>query len=355
MLKIWGGERASVPVHALHFAFGVGAMIVPQITRPFLPEHIPGVNGTQEADTTNLTGFTGLNNTSSAEEIKHNIRYPYVIVGGVTVLVGIVTCVAFVCLPKPVDVTIEEVDEKGSKTNKPSIWSMLSPTSCFPGQSFIYAVLILIMLFFLYGLPIGAERAYGKFLFPFATESALKMTKDAGATLETVFWITFTAGRGLVTIAAKWVPATQLLVVELVVGLASTITLALGGERHIIVIWVGTAVYASVMSPVFPSAMIWASTHMELSAMATSLAFICTAVNAIFFSWFAGYLFEYQGPASLMWLMLCNAITAFLMFIFLFLIVRRKSGGAAFTEKDTTHIPLKGPQSDTVPNESLHT
>ena len=35
VMDLWG-ERAAGPMHSLHFAFGVGAMIAPQIAKPFL-------------------------------------------------------------------------------------------------------------------------------------------------------------------------------------------------------------------------------------------------------------------------------------------------------------------------------
>ena len=37
VIAMWGKNAAS-PVHALHFGFGVGAVLAPQIARPFLAE-----------------------------------------------------------------------------------------------------------------------------------------------------------------------------------------------------------------------------------------------------------------------------------------------------------------------------
>ena len=36
-MHMWG-EQTAMPMHSLHFAFGVGALSAPQIARPFLGE-----------------------------------------------------------------------------------------------------------------------------------------------------------------------------------------------------------------------------------------------------------------------------------------------------------------------------
>ena len=42
----------------------------------------------------------------------------------------------------------------------------------------------------------GAERAFGKFIFSYSVEGPPGLSSSDATVVETVFWATFTAGRG---------------------------------------------------------------------------------------------------------------------------------------------------------------
>ena len=63
-LVMWGKE-ASAPVHALHFGFGIGAFIAPQLARPFISSQ------------DNHTGEGTTNPTNITEPLGSRIEIPY--------------------------------------------------------------------------------------------------------------------------------------------------------------------------------------------------------------------------------------------------------------------------------------
>ena len=58
-------------------------------------------------------------------------------------------------------------------------------------------------------------------------------------------------------------------------------------------------------------------------------------LGAILFSWLSGYLFEYHGPPSLMYLILGYSVVATLFFILMYL-VGRYNQRRKHTKKDTS-------------------
>ena len=155
---------------------------------------------------------------------------------------------------------------------------------------------------------VGAERAYGKFIFAYSTEGPPKMSIKDGTILETLFWATFTAGRGVAIIISKFCPPLLMLVVDLVLNvLAGAMLASLAGSSKT-VLWISNCVFGSVLSPLFPASLAWAHFYVKMTAMMTALAFIASAAGAFIFSWLSGYLFEYSGKQSLMYIILGYAV-----------------------------------------------
>ena len=105
--------------------------------------------------------------------------------------------------------------------------------------------------------------------------------------------------------------------------LAAAMLASLAGTSQT-VLWIFNCLFGSVLSPLFPASLAWAHFYIKMTAMMTALAFIASAAGAFVFSWLSGYLFEYTGPPSLMYLMLGYAVTASLMFVLMYLVARKK-------------------------------
>ncbi len=323
MLHFWG-EKAAVPNHSLHFSYGIGALLAPQIVRPFLS--VPGpildqamanVSEAMFGGYLNVTAENrslGVYNRSDGEPLYDApIEYPYAIMCVITVACGL--ALILYGFFRPVRKWCVE-----EKVPFGEILRSFSPTSCLHGQGML-AVAIILLLYLFFALPIGAERAYGKFVFAFAVETE-SMSRQSGTTLESVFWLAFTAGRGLATLVSGWIRPATLVLGELAINTVSAAVLSFFVLRSPLVLWIFTALFAMSLSPLFPGALAWANVSINMTAMATGVAFIATAGGAFAFSWLSGYLFQYHGEMSLMYLMLGYTVTAVMLFLVLLLLKR---------------------------------
>ncbi|ELT95977.1 hypothetical protein CAPTEDRAFT_92160 [Capitella teleta] len=307
ILQLWE-ERAGVPTQCLHFAFGVGALLVPQIAHIRLGNTTSLDNGTHIG----LRSIELDNSTSSfVRREGDQIEIAYGIAAGVTLLNALVFLVMLFGLPRPV---------LSSSRKQQSFKEVCNPASCIKGDK-VVGMLIIAFLFLFWGMPIGAERAYGKFIFVYAVIGPAQMAKAQATILETVFWTTFVLGRFLAIVFSNFVSPTKLLIGDLAITVVATSLLA-ALQQNIYVLWICTAVFASMISPVFPSAIAWANLYIEMTPMATSVAFISSASADFAYSWISGWLFEYKGPPSLMYFMVAYALVSCTFFSVLVILGR---------------------------------
>ena len=121
MLDMWK-EKAYPPCHMIHFALGVGALIVLQIARPFLvelpQEVIPEHNKSMTVTTTSTP--------PSIDYITQVLMPPYSIVAAVTLFCAIVHIISHFFVP--LTVTYQEKE-------KVTVSKMLDPATCVPDTS----------------------------------------------------------------------------------------------------------------------------------------------------------------------------------------------------------------------------
>ena len=325
-------EKAAVPTHSLHFSFGVGALIAPQVARPFIPKSsphgkkdLPNLNQSSQNQTegyglgaSNATTWSyNLAANTTAPGLDHNldedrIEIVYGIMGGITLLAAFIF-LFFQLTSKYRDAEHEDDGMVDKRTeNGGSFCDRFQQVF----KNIKSPVLILCLILFIFWcLPTGAERAYGKFLFAYAVESDLALAPVSGTVLESVFWASFTAGRGLATIASTWTPPSVLLAVEIVVKIISTLLLAFLGNTNSTVLFVASGFLGATISPIFPAVMVWTNLYFEMNAVMNAFAFLSSAFGAFIFSWGAGYLFQYKGPQHLMYLMVGYAVATLCIYL----------------------------------------
>lgn len=313
MLDLWK-EKSAVPTHALHFSFGIGALIAPQVARPFLPQlHDSRSDMDHVANTTVIPELLNSTQTGQGDQYKDRIEIVYGILGGITLLFSLV----FLLFQLKRKGLTNEVEKNISM--KTSCIKFLSNIK----EEFRFSLIFLFALLMLaFALPVGAERAYGKFLFSFSVESSLKMAPKTATSLESVFWASFTAGRGIATLVSKWTPPHILLACEIVIKIISAFLLAFLADTYPEILWVMSGFLGATISPIFPACIVWVNLHIKMTAWMNAFAFISTAMGAFAFSWIAGYLFEYKGPMYLMYLMLCYSLVTAVVYTLLYLFFR---------------------------------
>ena len=320
----------------MHCCFGIGALLAPQIARPFLPDpEDPSCkdrgNGTTVAPTNSSSADDGC-----GDQGEEHIEYAYIIVGVLTILGAIILYIVHCVVVRNTkeDTSADDADNKDKEQS----------TMAIIRQNKVVAILLLGLFALLWAFPVGEERAIGKFIFAFATESELQFAPKKASDLVMVFWATFTSGRALAAVLSRWLAPLQLLSIELSLGILSSAVLAFCGHNQPIPFWIFTAVFAATLSPIFPAAMTWTNLHIPMTAVLTSFAFIATAAGAVSFSYLSGSLFQRTGPRSLMHLSLAYAIISSVLVIVIFLILRffpLKKGGDGDEEE-----PMEGEKEE---------
>ena len=288
-------------MHSVHFGFGLGAIIAPQIAKPFLVESTPE----NPAVSTIVPPVGDITNTSRTVTAISKLEYPYVIIASVTTAMAMLMLLFYI-IPSPAGFPKREIPPISFKR-------LLSPATCSGGRiKYGTVLLIVLMLYFLQA--VGGERAYGKYLSTYSQESELAFTKAKAADLATVFWACHVSGRFFGIVVSKWIPTLLVILVDCIVAITVTILLVSFGYNNSTGIWVLSGIMGFSISLFFPCGMAWTNLHLEVNSMATMVLLIGGSAGGLIYQYLPGYLIQKKGPRSLMFVMLAYSFLIFLTF-----------------------------------------
>lgn len=211
-MNLWG-TKASVPLHIVHFGFGFGSAVGPFLILPFIGANngtAPVSNGlTIFPDVSKVaTYFSSLDghetagnsflSTFSNTSDSANIREPFAIAGGFGVLVALLLTI-FIFIPWP-----EYLKDAIYSTNSTpeeehahhSSWRHFSIRACFPNESALYGISILLLLIAFYVGMCGQANSLGVYLYAIAVDSSLGFTAREGTLLIVLYNSVYALGRG---------------------------------------------------------------------------------------------------------------------------------------------------------------
>ena len=252
-LLIWVHGSAVAPyMNALHFCFGLGAMLSPMIVARMMV-------------------------ASGAHASAYNV---------LAVLVVPVVLLAF--LPGP-RAPVASAEHAG----------MPRPSGLLP----------LIMAFFF--LHVAAEASFGGWIYTYALRRGL--ADEAGAAyLTAAFWAALTAGRLLsILLSARLRPRT-LLMGGLAGAIASVAVIAVWPADPA-ALWVGAAGCGLCIGPMFAATVLLAERRMPISGATTAWFFVGTSCGAMTVPYIIGQLFEWRGPQMLLLAMAVVLLLAMLV------------------------------------------
>lgn len=249
-LLVWARAPTSAAmINALHFVFGVGALLAPLL----------------------------VNRSLSA---RGNARLAYVVTALASVLAAAI--VSLHATPSPVDVADHARGEVASNR-----------------------LLVAVSLFF--ALYVGIEVGFAGWIATYAQSVHLGSGSGTGAALTAVFWGAFTFGRlGGIAIASRVRPVVLLLGSCALTVLAAVALVAARGSGA--AVWVATIVFAFGLAPQFASMIAFASEHLPLTGSATSWFLAAAAIGGLTVPWLIGQLFSASGSGALPAVVLVGAI-----------------------------------------------
>jgi len=264
LLLLWVHHRNAAPfVNALHFSFGVGAIIGPVIIAQIL-------------------AFSG--------QSVHAFWF--------LALLPIPLIVWLLFIPSP---------------SAPARHSELAQGS---DSSLLLALLALLL--FLY---VAAEVAFGGWVYTYTIALGLSSAEKA-AYLTSLFWGALTVGRLLtIPIAARVRPRIILLVS--LVGTLLSVGIILAFPASFLVIQWGSIGLGFSMAAIFPITLAFAERRLVMSGQTTRWFFVAAGAGGMLLPWVIGQLFEPYGPQSAMIIILVDLVLALLVFLWVSTFARR--------------------------------
>ncbi|KAM4712704.1 sodium-dependent glucose transporter 1 [Anableps anableps] len=303
ILNTWG-EHSGPHMQALHFSFAAGAFASPIIAKLLF-----GHDGNNSAS-------VSLANVTAAPDphtMVHNMQvkssslksmWAYIVIGSFLLFISFLFFVLY---------------SRGSTSrDKPQA------ASGKPKMAKHHLALVVLLFFFFFAY-VGAEVAYGSFIFTFAKNYG-HMPQAHAAGLNSLFWGTFAATRGVaIFFAACLYPGTMILLC-LVGTIISSLLLCLFTNRNV-VLWVGTGLYGASMATTFPSGISWLEQYTTVTGHTAAAFVVGAAMGEMVLPALVGFLLGmFPKQPLLMYLSLITAVFTTILFPVMYKVASAPSG-----------------------------
>ncbi|XP_025998771.1 sodium-dependent glucose transporter 1 [Astatotilapia calliptera] len=293
ILDTWG-EQSGPHLQALHFSFAAGAFVSPIIAKLVFGTDWKGTEAIAPTKSTPSTEpqVTKTVNTQGVSHSTLNSTWAYIVIGAFVFLMSFLFFILYsrcsVSRAKP-----------RSASGKPLVAK--------------YHVALTALLFLFFFAYVGAEVAYGSFIFTFAKEY-IHMAEAKAAGLNSLFWGSFAACRGLaIFFAACMYPGNMILLSLLGTAISSLLLCFFNKKEE--VLWVCTAIYGASMAAIFPSGISWVEQYTTVTGRTAAVFVVGAALGEMVLPALIGFLLErFPKHPLLMYLSLVTAIFTSILF-----------------------------------------
>ena len=296
MIELWGKENGPF-LQALHFSYGVGALISPLIVRPYLleSEFIEGM----EPETLLLSTMNGT--VTERERVQEEsytrddvqLRYPCWIVAGFTLIPTIIYFLLWRLHPKSNphpsrladNAILNNVDQgdpeklKKQQEMKDKLQEVDRQRNTKSYKIYKFVAIGLMMCF----MPIyyGVELTFGNYLATFAVKSDLHLSKATGADMTSLYWAMFTFFRLSTVFYIDYLGAEMNIVMNTIVILAANAVLSplYFGYQLNWCLWMGSVMMGMGCSSIWASAFGYLETYFPVSSRIASFVMVSTAIG----------------------------------------------------------------------------
>ncbi|MGD9146455.1 MAG: MFS transporter [Anaerolineae bacterium] len=268
-LMIWVHGRQVGPfMNALHFFFGLGSFLIPIIV-------------------------------AQAMALSGSFPWAYRVLA--LLVIPVALWMARVPSPASPNATNSQADSErqaGAKTQ--------------PGVDARRTVILICLLL---GLYVGAEAAFGGWIYTYAVALDLSDVTTA-AYLTSAFWGALTVGRLLaIPLATRFRPR-SILFADLT-GCLLSVGILLAGSGSVTATWLGAMGLGLSMASIFPTAMSLAEHRIPITGQVTGWFLVSASIGGMLLPWLIGQLFEPIGPQLTMLAILLDLVAAMLVLIVL--------------------------------------
>ncbi|XP_062896822.1 sodium-dependent glucose transporter 1 isoform X2 [Mobula hypostoma] len=270
ILVTWG-KNAGLHMQALHFSFALGAFLTPILAKPLLGNM---QNISDRADDPIINTQIGpLNTVKMIIQSFSPLVWTYLIIASFVLFVSFSFFMIYL--------------KSSPNRGRTDVASQEIPFARYHN-----AILLLLFLFFFW--YVGAEVAYGAYIFTYAKDFVL-MSDNQAAGLNSLFWGTFALVRGLAILFAACLYPGAMILLSIIGCTISSLILTLYNTKHI-ALWLGTGLYGASMATTFPSGIIWVKQYTEITGRSAGLFVFGAALGEMVVPAVVGYL---QGISAI--------------------------------------------------------
>ncbi|KAK2846285.1 hypothetical protein Q7C36_011139 [Tachysurus vachellii] len=317
ILNTWG-DQAGPHMQALHFSFALGAFVSPIIAK-LLFGHESGISDgiVSKTPASNVTSsslgfFQGKSSFLTS-------MWAYVVIGAFILFVSFLF---FILYSRRSTSSVKA----SSPSGKPPFFAR-----------YHNALIVLLALFFFF--YVGAEVAYGSFIFTYAKEHA-GMEEPQAAELNSLFWGSFAACRGAAIFFATCLYPGTLILLCLLGSVTSSLALVLFNQHHVL-LWICTSIYGASMAATFPTGISWVEQYTTVSGKSAAVFVIGAALGEMVLPALVGFLSgRIPHQPLLMYLALCTATVTSVLFPVMYKLASSAGGTVVRKQRIKTHCGL---------------
>ncbi|NP_788269.1 sodium-dependent glucose transporter 1 [Rattus norvegicus] len=257
ILDLWG-DKGAPHIQALHFSFALGAFLAPLLAKLAWGTTASAQNHTEpQLDRSALNrSFEAASDSVLAVPDDMNLLWAYASIGTYVLVLSVFLFAPFF--------------KKRSKQKK-------SAASAQGARRAKYHRALLCLLFLFFFFYVGAEVTYGSYVFSFAT-THVGMEESEAAGLNSIFWGTFAACRGLAIFFATLLQPGTMMVLCNIGSLASSFFLVLF-DKSPLCLWIASSVYGASMAATFPSGISWIEQYTTLTGKSAAFILVGAALG----------------------------------------------------------------------------
>ncbi|KAF0023353.1 hypothetical protein F2P81_023983 [Scophthalmus maximus] len=299
ILETWG-QQAGPHMQALHFSFAAGAFVSPIIAKLMFGldgNSSMGATATDSTPPANTEQITSVPDTQRIISFIHSrsstlkSTWAYIVIGSFIGLISFLFFILYTCIST-------SRDKARTPSGKPLVAKH-------------HTALVVLLFFFFFGY-VGAEVAYGSFIFNYAKDYA-HMQQSQAAWLNSLFWAAFAAFRGFsIFFAACAYPGT-LILLNLVGCTLSSLLLCLF-SREKVALWICTGLYGASMSTTFPCGISWMEQYTTVTGNTAAVFVVGSALGEMVLPALVGFLGKFYHHPLLMYMSFITATFTSILF-----------------------------------------
>ncbi|RWS05129.1 Sodium-dependent glucose transporter 1-like protein [Dinothrombium tinctorium] len=249
LLQFWGKESAPF-IQFLYFFYGVGSLVAPLLTEPFLlPVKYDKI------------GNVTLNHHYKPHDLK--IRLPYAIIAAYAFSVLVIFIIVY-CLKKKYTIHPSLSIEDQTREEK---------------RSFMKTITIVSLPAIFLHLYFGNTITFGGFLTTFSVKSKLNLSKSKGAFMTSIFWSANALFRLPVMILMRIFSSRNLIILELILMLSSSAVLSVFGNQYEIALWTSAILMGLGSSSIFALYVGYLNNYIKLTNKILSILLVSACVG----------------------------------------------------------------------------